>query len=723
SPNFLGPNPPPHTFSSVGQYTISLILKDIYNCADTFTKVKYINIDTPSASFTMSSAFASCPPLIDNFTFTGHYAKSVLWDFGGPGHPNEGVSSSLPTTSHLYAFPGTYYPTLTVTSPGGCTAKTNDTVTILGPGLQTFAYTPVGGCDSLTVHFSVTSTGPSVISYVWYFRDANSDSAITNHPDTSFTYTAAGYFIPGVRLIDSSNCGVPYSGTQPIIIDSIKAKFISDKQLLCSNGTVQFNNRSDTTQGTVISNFFWDFGDGNTQSGATDSVPSHFYAAPGLYTVTMTVTTQFGCSDVASSVIKVVASPNIGINGVVSQCVPATLTFSGVEIVMDTSALTWSWDFDNGQTSTLQNPPPQIYNLAGHYVIKLTATNSSNCSTIDSSDLFIYPLPNVYAGADTTICLGTSAQLQATGAVIYTWLPPSTSSLNCTTCSNPVATPTITTTYIVNGISPNGCQANDTVVVNVNQPVTVTVGPPDSVCLGQSTQLTASGAFFYAWTPAAGLSNPNIANPVATPTTTTNYQVVGSDSKYCFNDTGSQQVTVFNYPTLNIGTDQTILVGSSYQINGIGSPDIVSLNWLPVTGLSCTNCLSPLATPQQTTTYVLSATNNGNCTTTDSIKITVICNNNNFFVPNTFSPNGDGVNDVFYIQGKGINIIPSITIFNRWGQIVFQKKDFAPNNPSEGWDGTFNGKKAPVDVYVYTIDIICDNSTLIPYHGNVTLIR
>ena len=107
----------------------------------------------------------------------------------------------------------------------------------------------------------------------------------------------------------------------------------------------------------------------------------------------------------------------------------------------------------------------------------------------------------------------------------------------------------------------------------------------------------------------------------------------------------------------------------------------------------------------------------------DSMRLQVICNGANFFVPNTFSPNGDGTNDVFYVRGKGLNIIPSITIFNRWGQIVFQKKDFAPNDPSAGWDGMINGQKAPVDVYVYTMDIICDNSSLIPYHGNIALIR
>jgi gliding motility-associated-like protein len=139
--------------------------------------------------------------------------------------------------------------------------------------------------------------------------------------------------------------------------------------------------------------------------------------------------------------------------------------------------------------------------------------------------------------------------------------------------------------------------------------------------------------------------------------------------------------------------------------------------------LSCTNCLTPFASPIKTTDYILKAENDGTCVSEDSIRITVIGTSGNFFIPNTFSPNGDGSNDRFIVRGRGLNIIPSIAIFNRWGQVVFEKRNFAPNDAASGWDGTFNGKPAPSDVYIYTIQILCDNSTLIPYHGNVTLIR
>ena len=303
----------------------------------------------------------------------------------------------------------------------------------------------------------------------------------------------------------------------------------------------------------------------------------------------MVVTTQFGCSDTDSMLIKIVANPQIDIGGVVSQCVPAILNDTGVFLVPDTSSLTWKWDFDNGQTSNLQNPVAQTYNKAGHFIVKLVAVNSTGCSDSASADLFVYPLPLVTAGPDTTICLGQSILLQANGAAGYNWLPPTNTSLSCTNCQSALATPLITTSYYVQGTSTLGCMAIDTIVVNVNQPVTVTVSPDDSACIGQSIQLTANGAALYAWTPAASLSNATLSNPMATPSATTNYRVIGSDNLYCFSDTQYVNVTVFNYPTISAGPDATINVGSSFQIVGSGSADIVSLNWLPVTGLSLHN--------------------------------------------------------------------------------------------------------------------------------------
>jgi gliding motility-associated-like protein len=491
--------------------------------------------------------------------------------------------------------------------------------------------------------------------------------------------------------------------------------------------------------GTVINNYLWDFGDGTPPLSGMNPSVSHPFNAVGTYNVKLTITTVNGCADQFSMPVEVVASPQISIGGLTPQCEPATLNFTGIEVVPDPyGPLTWAWDFGNSQTSGVQNPPAVLYPKAGQYDVTLTATNSKGCSTTIPSTpqpLLIYKIPAVDAGKDMTVCLGgPDFQLTATGDIgnSYNWQPPVNGTLSCLACADPMANSPVSTYFVVTGLSPFGCQASDTVNITVNMPVTVTVSGPDSVCLGQSAQLQASGAAIYEWTPADGLSDPTIANPISTPTAgmlgtdlskVIPYQVVGWDNIKCFQDTKTINITAFNYPTLDLGPDVTIPVGSSYQINGTGSADIVSLTWTPVTALSCVDCLSPLATPVRTTTYVLNAVNSGTCATSDSIRISVICTTGNFFIPNTFSPNGDGSNDRFIVRGKGLNIIPSITIFNRWGQVVFEKRNFAPNDEASGWDGTFNGKPAPSDVYVYTVQILCDNATLIPYHGNVTLIR
>jgi gliding motility-associated-like protein len=726
---FTGQNPPLHNYPAVNTYAVKLTMKDIYNCSSTYTAPLPINIDVPNANFTMSSNYSACPPLTVQFTFAGHYDSLYSWNFDNNG------SAAIKNPSSIYSLPGDYYPKLIVTSPGGCTATFSDHIHIDGP-VGAFTYSPLTACDSVDVTFNVTS--PNSVSFIYNFNDGTTLN--TNLATITHRYNVPGGYTPFVQFKDAGGCTVTYFGTSMIEVDAItKTSFTADKTVLCDNGSVTFKDNSIIGQGTTITNYDWNFGDGNTQSGMFPN-PTHAYVSPGVYTVTMSITTLGGCFGSFPLTVTVAASPQVDITGIVPQCEPAILTFGGIELVPDPNGpLSWSWDFGNGKTDVGQNPAPVSYPKAGQYTVQLIATNTMGCKdtagTVPPNYLFIYPIPSVNAGADTTICLGTPLQLIATGSLstTFNWVNPTPPAmLSCTACYNPMANVPSSMYFVVNGTSPQGCAASDTIQVTVNVPVTVTVGGPDSVCLGQSTQLIASGAAIYDWTPAQGLDNPNIANPIAKPdasqigagnSTVINYQVTGYDSKKCFSDTKSVDITAFNYPVINLVPNATINVGSSYQISSTATTNIVSLDWTPSNSLSCANCLTPLATPTKTTKYLLTAINDGGCATTDSIRIQVVCNGANFFVPNSFSPNGDGVNDHFIVNGKGLNVIPSITIYNRWGQIVFQKSNFAPNSASSAWDGTFNGQPAPADVYVYTIQILCDNATLIPYHGNVTLIR
>lgn len=111
------------------------------------------------------------------------------------------------------------------------------------------------------------------------------------------------------------------------------------------------------------------------------------------------------------------------------------------------------------------------------------------------------------------------------------------------------------------------------------------------------------------------------------------------------------------------------------------------------------------------------------CRARDKISIYVLCDNTNVFVPNTFSPNGDGVNDVFYPRGNGVFAVKSLHIFNRWGEAVFQNANFNANNASAGWDGTYKGKKLSPDVFVYALEVVCSNNQSMVFKGNVALIK
>jgi gliding motility-associated-like protein len=295
--------------------------------------------------------------------------------------------------------------------------------------------------------------------------------------------------------------------------------------------------------------------------------------------------------------------------------------------------------------------------------------------------------------------------------------------LSCSTCASPMARPDSTVSYLLTGESSFGCRATDSVLVTVKQPFKINTSRGDTLCKGESYQLDVSGADRYAWSPAAGLDDAASSHPKVRPDSTTTYRVIGRDNEGCFTDTSFVPMVVYPYPLVNAGADKTIMGGNSVTLSPVISADVMAIRWTPEKGLSCYDCSSPLATPKQTTKYSIKVSNEGGCVATSELNIFVLCEEGNLFLPNTFSPNGDGVNDVFYPRGKGIYSIRNLRVFNRWGEVVFGQSNFQANDISKGWNGTINGKLASQDVYVYTIDVICENNVVFSFKGNVALIR
>lgn len=698
---------PTHIYAADGLYTVQLTVTDIYGCVSTESKPQYIRIATPVANFTVNATSTLCPPLTVLFTNTSLNVASFVWDFG------DGGSSQVSNPSHIYNTPGTFTAILTVTSPGGCTSVKTQPIVIQGP-TGTISYAPLTGCSPLSVSFSVSSQ-PGV-SFIYDFNDGS--LLDTTAATATHTYSTPGSYLPRVILKNAAGCNVPILGIDSVRVTGVLADFTADTLTKCNNGFVTFTNTSITND--VITSFLWDFGDGTT---STDVMPIHFYATTGIYTPTLTVTTQGGCTDqvTAQIPVRVVKTPEIAFTQSPNSCAPATMSFAGSLLAPDTSAITWQWRFSDGQQFTGQNLPAVLFPNAGLYKDTLFATNSSGCRDTAVNEFEVYARPTVSASADITICQGIGQVINATGAASYTWSPAA--GLSCTNCPSPVATPDIPTNYTVTGTSLQGCTNSDVIRVDVNFPFQLEPGFSDTLCRGSSVVLRASGASRYEWSPAAGLNTTTGPTVTATPDSTTIYMAVGSDSVNCFKDTIYFPITVFPIPTVSAGPNQTINVGQSVILTPTLSPDVTNVVWTPNTYIVSSNLPSVTVKPNLDIQYTVRATNAAGCAAASTVSIFVLCNGTNVFIPNTFSPNGDGANDVFYVRGTGLFTIKQLRIFNRWGEEIFEKYNVNANDINSAWNGTYKGQKLPGDVYVYMIEVQCDNNTTLLYKGNIALVR
>ena len=698
---------PAHIYNAEGTYSVSLAITDLYGCSSFISKTNYVRIANPKANFIVSDTAGTCPPLVVNFTNLAKNYFSYAWDFG------DGSTASSVSPSHFYATPGTFYATLTVKGPGGCTDQKSIRIKVKGP-LGSFKYDNTAGCKPLQTNFRAT-TGVNT-TFIWDFNDGTTFA--TPDSNVSHIYKAAGIYLPKMILVDTAGCKVPYSGSDSIKVYEAFASFTNLDTTLCDSGRIVFTNTSVTND--TIASFLWNFGD---QTNSVLPNPIHNYTATGIYTTQLLITTKNGCVDSIKmhSPLKVVASPKVSIDGLPGACTPALLTFKGVINVPDTSALKWQWNFANGNVSTLKNPGPQIYKNSGVYSIQLIAINSSGCKDTVTKLSEAYPLPDLQPTPDTVLCKGASLALTANDAQNYSWNP--VTYLSCINCATPVSKPDSAIKYYVTGTSNHGCISTDSVSIEVKFPNTVKVGGADTICLGSSVQLLATGAEVYSWSPSDRLNNPNIASPVASPDATTFYTVTGTDTKRCFTSMAKIPVKVYPIPVVDAGADKTINVGQSFEIIPKLSADITNITWTPSLGVIANNYPGITVKPDQSIEYTIEVKNEGGCNARDRISIYVLCDNSNVFVPNTFSPNGDGVNDIFYPRGTGVFSVKSLRIFSRWGEVVFERANFNANDASFGWDGTYKGKKFSPDVFVYELEVLCSNNQSLVFKGNVALIK
>jgi gliding motility-associated-like protein len=200
-------------------------------------------------------------------------------------------------------------------------------------------------------------------------------------------------------------------------------------------------------------------------------------------------------------------------------------------------------------------------------------------------------------------------------------------------------------------------------------------------------------------------------------------ELLATNSSGC-TDTATKNLRVNPLPVITVQPSFTSLVGVPVSIQPVTySSNVIRYEWTPPTGLTCTDCPQPVAMSKFNTVYSVVATDSNGCRNSASTEVIVLCREANVFVPNTFSPNGDGSNDVFYVRGFGLARVKSLRIYNRLGEIVFQRQNFVANSPASGWDGTYKGVKLSPDTFIYQLDVFCENSQTVRFDGSISLIR
>lgn len=284
--------------------------------------------------------------------------------------------------------------------------------------------------------------------------------------------------------------------------------------------------------------------------------------------------------------------------------------------------------------------------------------------------------------------------------------------------------------------STNVC--TDSIIQDTSNTIMLSIDPQGhaSIRISADSVICNGGPAVFSSVVTNGSANPVYEwylNGVATGDVTANYTdtspvdgqivycLITSDASCGLAKSNSIPITVYSRPSVSAGQTLQISRGQSVQLDPSAAGDIVSYNWTPPTGLSDSAIADPVAAPAETTVYTLTVTSEGGCKSSGEITVDVYTP---LTVPNAFTPNGDGHNDVFYVLAgpEGIRI-SELNVYDRWGLCVFENKGGAPGDPHEGWDGTYKGKPAPAGTYVYIAVIPGLNGQQQVYKGTVMLIR
>ncbi|THU36851.1 T9SS type B sorting domain-containing protein [Niastella caeni] len=561
--------------------------------------------------------------------------------------------------------------------------------------------------NTQTITLTNLSTSPLITSTNWELFDSKGVSVYnSNNTTTSYTFPDTGLYT--IKLVINRNQQCSDSATS---LAYVYPGFVPDFIVngICFKKPTQFFDASTTSYG-LVNSWDWNFGDGTGNDVSALPSPTYSYVSMGLKTVRLVATNTKGCRDTTYKNITIVDKPPLSLAFRDTLiCVPDAVQLKAI----GNGIFSWTpgTAMVNGNTAN----PTVTPGTTTTYTVHL---DDNGCLNHDSVKVRVVDHVTLKAMNDTTICQSDTIglRLQSDG-LKYSWIP--TSQVMNPTDPNPKVVTRFTTSYQVTA-SIGSCTATDQVIVTTVPYPVANAGADTTICFGTHARLNGSTeANAFAWLPASTLSNLKILDPVASPATSTAYVLSANDNRGCPKP-GYDTIVVTVLPDINAyaGRDTAVITGQLLQLQATGG---LNYQWIPSIGLSNPGIANPVAnypTPSTGISYKVLVYNDAGCVDSAYIKVKVFKTMPSVFVPNAFTPNRDGRNDLLRPVAVGMTRIDYFQIFNRWGQLVF-----STTTNEHGWDGTIAGKLQPSGTYVWLVKAV--DYTGAPYvrRGTLVLLR
>jgi gliding motility-associated-like protein len=631
-----------------------------------------------------------------------------------------------------FSAPGTYTIPFSYTSPDidACNNTETDSITVVvKPGPSADFSVSAARCLSDTIRFSgIANTGGFTLSqYLWTFQDVTTYTTL----NVAKKFTTAGNQPIRFQVIATNGC--TGDTTKTIVIDDVPLAKFGVSGASCSSDSLLISDSSTVANGS-ITGWRWEMGDGTILNRPNSTPFRYAYATPGNYIIKLTTTSSNGCkSDTAYTTITIFEKPTSLFAYDRNICIGDSVRFTDSSRISTGNIISWRWSFGDGTTATYPNNNPfyHPYIAAGTYDVKLVVQSSNGCiSDTARKTVVVATKPSASISVNGIACVDSLRQFvssnnSAPAGTTWWWNFGDGQTANAPANITNHAYRSVLANIIVKHVVSigQGC-ASDTATfiipaVYPNATALFTI-EADTFCINKPVSFVADTTGIASWQWDFGNGTGNTVPPVTRSYSNAgNYTVslVVKNQYNCASAPFAQPLSIYRPPITSAGPDKYIKPGGQTTLDATSDNlSQYSYSWSPAADLNSANVLNPIASPATTTEYsLLAIDNSSNCTATDKVIVNVY---NGLYIPSAFTPNGDNKNEVWQIPGLAEFPDALVTVFNRWGEIVYQTKSYI----TKPWDGRIKGAMVSSSTtFIYVVQL--NDAAKQVFKGTITIIQ